>query len=526
MTERSNVFGRYRQWVKEGLLEICPYEAEELNKKSGVVIFAAFTAAVLGMMTVLAVNGAEFFTFLGMTLVAYIMLREIPELLIDRKRNEFYSGLPAYLSKVRKKYVNLGNIPEAIKEAANGCCSEIRLNAGEIYSILILGDRREKVREYAGKGSRNRFLKLFLIQAFEASEFGDGKNGKEGSVFAENLEILRNGITNERYSSKKTAFMFSGYMTVTVLPVLFFGFIKRTGLSFSESMREFYDGKGKMVLLAAFLIAFFIYRMVSDSGKGGRKHGIWSGNQTGPAFLGMLEGNKGPVCTVIRKLIHETDSNETVTKTVVEMFMAFISPILIGIAVGITECQGGKTTLVLMGIVSAAMPVIELLYKEERNRKMMVEEIKRMQMVIMMERKLESITVISLLSDLELFAKAFGNEIRECLNTWSAGPEAALKTLKEKGKLKNPYFENIAEGFLSVDDVGIEEAFSDTVSDRESMDRMEELENDIRIEKRRDLTDIMAWIPGIIMLGGYFIIPFLKITMGEMEELFKMLESF
>ena len=149
-----------------------------------------------------------------------------------------------------------------------------------------------------------------------------------------------------------------------------------------------------------------------------------------------------------------------------------------------------------------------------------------MQMVLMMERKLESITVVSLLSDLELFAGAFESEIKECLGSWSAGPEAALKTLKEKGRKKSPYFETIAEDFLAVDEVGIEEAFSDTASESESMERLEELESSIRTERRKDLTDMIAWIPGAVMLGGYFIVPFLKVTLGEMEELFKLINGF
>jgi hypothetical protein len=178
-----------------------------------------------------------------------------------------------------------------------------------------------------------------------------------------------------------------------------------------------------------------------------------------------------------------------------------------------------------MGVLASLMPLLELIFKKARYKNLMVEEIKRMQMVIMMERKLESITVTDLLSDLELFARAFGNEIRETLNILPGGAEKALRNLKEKGKKKNEYFESIADGFLAVDEVGIEDAFADTISDRENMEKMEELENTIRTEKRKDLTDIIAWIPGAVMLGGYFIIPFLKMTLGEMEELFNILKG-
>ncbi len=526
MTEGSNVFGRYRQWVRKGLLEICPYGEKELNKKTGMIVFLALTAATLGAGAVLLVNGSGFFTVLAMAFTAYIMLREVPAYVLSQKRNEFYGLLPAFLSSVRRKYLSLGNIPEAVREAAEGTAKEIRLNAEEICGILLLGNRRQAVRDYAGKGCRDRFMKLFLIQAYEASEIGDGKGEKGGSVFAENMEILRHGIAREKYSSRKTSFMFSGYMTVSVLPVLAFGVIKKAGLSFSEKLLEFYDGKGDLVLLSALLTAFFIYRMISDAGSGGRRKMTGYGRRYEGRLAGKIESNNGVACSFIRKLINKTDPDESVAMTVFEMGIAAVFPAVIGLISGAAFVPGGKTALGVMCLLSGIMPVAELLYRRERSSRMMIEEIKRLQMVIMMERKLESITVVTLLSDLELFADAFGSEIRECLNTWSEGPEEALKVLKEKGGKKNAYFNLIAEGFLSVDEVGPEEAFSDTVSDRESMEKFEELENDIRTEKRKDITDIMAWIPGAVMLGGYFIIPFLKLTLGEMEELFKMLEYF
>ncbi len=526
MTERSNVFGRYRRWVEDGLSEICPYSPTDIKCKREKIVISSFGVTVAGMLLVLFANGVNTFTCLAMVFTAYILMREIPEFMLGRMRNGLYAKLPAYLSAVRKKYFTVGNIPEAVREAARGMSTEIRLNAEEIYGILLLGDRRERVREYAGKSLRNRFLKLFLIQAYEASEYGDGKGEKDNSVFAENLNILRAGITGELYASRKMTYMFSGYMTVAVLPVMFFGLVKKAGLSFSASMTGFYDGSGKTVLLTAFLAAFFIYRMVSDAGKERGRRGMSRGRSFLTRLYGRLEGNTGIACTAIRKLLREADSDDNVAGTLLKMTVAFAFPIMFGLISGIHNTALGKPILVLLGMVSGIMPVLELMYKQVRNRMMMVEEIKRMQMVIIMERRLESITVITLLSDIELFAGAFGNEIRECLNTWSAGPDAALRTLKEKGKRKSEYFDSISDGFLSVDEVGIEEAFSDTLSDRESMVKIEELENNIRIEKRRDITDMMAWLPGLIMLGGYFIIPFLRLTLSEMEEMFRLLKGF
>ncbi len=524
MTVLSGVFGRYSLRIEDALLEICPYEKTELKKRSARVIFIAFCGAILSSGAVLMANGTDVFTILAMAFVFYIMMREIPAFVFNKMQSDLYIRLPSYLSLVRKKYSALGNIPEAVKEAAREQPREIRLSAEEIYSVLLLGDRREKVREYAGKGKRNRFWKLFMIQAYEASEFGEGSGDREESVFAENLKLLREGIASELYTSKKTAYMFSGYMTVTVLPVIFFGVIRRGGLSFSGEMEKFYNGSGKAVLLAAFLTAFCIYRMISDMGKE-KRNMPGHGHKAALRLYGKLEDSRSTACGFIRKLLKGTDSDDNVSDILFKMTLFAVFTFAFGMITDIYKTPFGKIILSVLGLVSGLMPLAELMFRQTGSRRRMVEEIKRMQMVIMMERKLESITVTALLEDIELFAGSFGSVIRECLNMMPTDPRRALRLLKEKGGRKCGYFESIADGFLSVDDVGIKEGFSDTAADRENMTCMEELENMIKTEHRKELTDILAWLPGAVMLGGYFIIPFLKITLSGMEELFELMRS-
>ncbi len=524
MTVLSGVFGRYSAWISDSLLEICPYEREELLRKKLHIVFTAFCGAVAASGTVLIANGIGSFTVLAMVFVFYIMMREIPAVIFNKMRNDLYIRLPSYLSLVRKKYSALGNIPEAVKEAAREQPREIRLSAEEVYGILLLGDRREKVREYAGKGKRNRFWKLFMIQAYEASEFGERPGDRDGSVFAENLRILREGIANELYTSRKTAYMFSGYMSVTVLPVIFFGVIRRGGLSFSKEMESFYEGSGKAVLLTAFLLAFCIYRMISDMGKV-KGEALGHVNKAALHMYGKLEESTSTACGLIRKLLKKSDSDEGVADILFKMTAFTAATVVFGVVAKIYTTSFGKIILGCLGLISGLMPVAELMFRQTGSRRRVVEEIRRMQMVIMMERKLESITVTALMEDIELFAGSFGSVIRECLNMMPADPQRALKLLKEKGGHKCGYFDGIADGFLSVDDVGIREGFSDTAADRENMTSMEELENTIRTEHRRELTDILAWLPGAVMLGGYFIIPFLKITLKGMEELFELMRS-
>ena len=97
--------------------------------------------------------------------------------------------------------------------------------------------------------------------------------------------------------------------------------------------------------------------------------------------------------------------------------------------------------------------------------------------------------------------------------------------LKEEGRQIHASFEELADAFLSVDEVGIELAFEEIESSRRLLEKLAQLEADINMEKKKDSTDLLARIPAVLTVGGYFIAPFFLYSLQGVFEVFELLEN-
>ena len=171
------------------------------------------------------------------------------------------------------------------------------------------------------------------------------------------------------------------------------------------------------------------------------------------------------------------------------------------------------------------LPLFQLRFRIQAARAGAVNEVRIFQSVLIMERHLHGITVMELLEDMELFARSFKSILGKCLNSYGAGPQAALLAMKEEGSELQKGFEELADAFLSVDEVGIKKAFAEVESNRKLLEKMTQLEEEINMEKKRDNTDILAKIPMLLAVGAYFILPFFVYALQGVTEVFEMLEE-
>ena len=115
--------------------------------------------------------------------------------------------------------------------------------------------------------------------------------------------------------------------------------------------------------------------------------------------------------------------------------------------------------------------------------------------------------------------------LRRCINYYSSHSKDALLRLKKDGSELYDGFEALADAFLSVDEVGIENAFAEIENDRKLLEKMSRLEAEAAQEKKRDIMELLAQVPMIISVGGYFILPFFLYSLQSVSEVFKLLEE-
>lgn len=558
----------------------------------------------------------------SLILAEYLVLMEIPKRKITGKENQIYKELLLYLSRVKHRYVSCRHVANAILDAAEDMSYEIQCLAGELYRVLMGSNRKEEVRDYIMYHQTNRYLKLFLIQAYEASETGDVAITEGTSLFASNVEHLRLELMEEIYRRKQQNYEFAGYIFVAVTPGFMMPVLKQWGLEFAPELAHFYAGYGQLLELLTISSIFVIYGLINKAKDIALFHGKtgevicnleWLYESPGVSdILRYLERAEGKISIRLRQLIllsgermtygklclqmaaiagitcvlllsfiggiHENErrvvltrmtSIDTIAPVASEEKKAMLSAHILEITkqclsdgvrteaqirerlrkkirlsnetmemAAVHEIQSrinryeqSKTSTLevlsslLVSILAGIFPVARLWFQVQASKAGAVLEVRQFQSIVLMERRLQGITIVGLLEDMEVFSQSFRNVLRKCINTYGAGPKAALLAMKEEGGRLHESFSELADAFLSVDEVGIALAFAEVDGNRKMLERMNRLETKIALEHKKDNTDLLSKIPMFLTVGAYFVLPFFLFSLQEISQIFELLEE-
>lgn len=146
------------------------------------------------------------------------------------------------------------------------------------------------------------------------------------------------------------------------------------------------------------------------------------------------------------------------------------------------------------------------------------DEVMQFQMIILMLMYLPKVNVERILTWLEQNSHIFREALTACLDRYSYNEEEALHKLKEE----EPFFPfvRIVENLEACDRVGIEQAFDELVGERDYYLEKRKQENDILIENRAAFARVIAYLPLVVILGCYLIIPFIVESISELMKYF------
>jgi len=130
-----------------------------------------------------------------------------------------------------------------------------------------------------------------------------------------------------------------------------------------------------------------------------------------------------------------------------------------------------------------------------------------------------------MLEEMENFARVFKPALRVCLNSYSTGPEAALRELKATEKDCEEFTE-LVDAFLGVEKVGVAAAFAEVAGNREMAKIDRELNEEKSLSKQTDYTDIIAIIPGALVMVVYFVGPFTINILNRLFVMYEMLKKY
>lgn len=614
----------YVRQIERRYLAACPYDELSLMRLTaesiGYTLLCSIGSVLLIFLLHFLFGSIGFYTLSCCVLISYVCYIEVLNSRVKAVEDKVANGFIEYIAGVKHLFLHYRDVPQAVMEAADGLSIEIRLHAQKLYQILSGANRQPLVKEYALSSTTSWYLKLFLSQAYDASERGEMKKADGSSIFTSNLEFLRLEIMRESHSRNLRGYRLQGYTFVILAPYFCIPFLKQWGIEFFPDLTGFYNGAGQFIIALSFFVTLFCYGLMT---KAKRLHY----RQVDAGKRGSILGNlfyKGSIKRMISKLEERVAGKTKLKKMLskvqedIPIGVFFLKMILIGIVmfcisitfifmvhtqnrndllervdnisnIASTSNEKQKQLLaenillltnkyknitdpaeeliradllssvrisnkavvtavveeivqrvhryqneymkwyefliaVFLAVVVSFLPVFDLYYrvmlmKTERNR-----EIKQFQVLILMEKHFPGVTIAGLLEEMETFALIYQPSIRRCLNNFSAGPKEALYTLKMEEK-DSPRFTEIIDGFLSVDTAGIQMAFDEIGSNREMLEKTEALEEEINLNRHVDMADMVAYIPALLVVGVYFIVPICMSAIVGTGDIFALMDE-
>lgn len=174
--------------------------------------------------------------------------------------------------------------------------------------------------------------------------------------------------------------------------------------------------------------------------------------------------------------------------------------------------------LVVVGfsILLAGLPRSILLCKGYFQKMEMENEVIQFHTIILMLMYLPRMNALILLEWMEHFGDIFHSAIAECVDHFSYDEERALRRLMEQeGYLP---FVRIIQNLQACDKVGVERAFDELMGQREFYLEKRKQDNEILLINKAVIGKLLAYLPAILTIGLYLIIPFVLESMRMLME--------
>ena len=333
----------------------------------------------------------------------------------------------------------------------------------------------------------HRFARLFKAVALPVYENGDAGEGT-ASLFLAAVLRIRQEIASERRFLKLMRHKYSGLAITAVWPLAAVPLIAYWASSALETLLPFYVGRwGYLTLFILATVSAFCFEgidrfrspvyVASQTRISKRVSGRWE-----YLIIGAIAFAFSVILTAERHIeacILQAEETGSVADFLIIPCCTVLAPALFKLLHKIDE------------------------YKDTVRRK---DEQKRFRYVVEMLRAIPGVGPFDVLESMEIFSEKYRQQISKCLSDYATD---SVQAVTELSKASGGELEDLCEAFLASEEVGVADAFDEITSQIEII--REEEENSRRIELDRNvlISEVLAGTPGVLILFGYLIIPFM-----------------
>lgn len=507
----------YAKKVRDSLYELCPLEEQQLRKSTRNVCIVTWSIACIAFY-VLFIRSPGVYSLCLAVFYSVVIAKEVLRLALGRLERKVLRQTEKMLSDVRHFYYDTHSVTGALQEAAGVAGSEMRVHIEYLLRVLEAENVDVAVEEY-NRDSNNRFLKLFLSQCVAIQEYGDTERGGE-SLFVRNLSDLREDILNYLLQLDRLQAEFTGLTFITLVPLLVLPVIKSTAIGTLPELQTFYDGVLGVVLPMLYLAGtILVYSIIVEMQELDAKKNLhpWlrkiEKNRIVSAILDCWEKNHFRKAVRQKKSLRRAGEQLTPRLLFMEKVFYLSAAILLGFTV-LLWAKRMQTPLlayevaiiILCGLFAFCIPDMRLRYRKSLMQMNMLSEVTQFQSIIMMQMFIPDITVLRILTTMEQFAHIFRASIRDCINEYSYSVQEALEGMKNAERYE--MFRRLCDNLLAVDKIGIIRSFEEIVQDRIHFQKQREADTHRMIKKKADYARLIAFIPMILIMVSYLILPY------------------
>lgn len=169
---------------------------------------------------------------------------------------------------------------------------------------------------------------------------------------------------------------------------------------------------------------------------------------------------------------------------------------------------------IIAGWLLSFLPVLLVICRRYFRQLNMEDEVMQLQSIILMLVYIKRMNVEILLEWMENFSDIFRDPLIECVDHFSYDEELALEKLKERVPFLP--FIRIVEDLQACDRLGVEAAFDEIAGQRDFFADKRKQDNEITLANKGVIAKAAAYIPLIMLLGLYLIVPFVLESMSQL----------
>lgn len=480
-----------------------------------ILIINIFKATIVCMLALII----AFFDRKYLIIALVIGIASYKDSFIKWKRKQeknLLKQLSLYLNELRREYYRFGDVEEAFLAAFNMAGEELKLHLGLIEEELDGNGIPERYKAV----SPNRFLFIFIAICQCGIRYGDSDN-----TFVSNIDELQKNIDSDLLKWEREDFIYSAVFFAITFALICMPIMERWAISQVSDLVTFYNGvRGSLtrflctVMTVLFILLFEKIQEIRRDGVEPLLSVIMENKLINKVLKWMFESRKMEtkrIAKILDENFPERSYQQFILMRLIYFFLSLITSSIWIIFWNLSYVM--MLPILLVSFAVSYIPYIELIIDGMFYESELEEEIGQVRLMTISLASVIGMTVEEILLWIEHFTRFLRESVTACIDELDVDENNAIDMFRNRWKKTS--FINVIDDLIASDKIGISEAFKDLMSRKDYYTAKRRQEQEIVVRKKEAIISTFLYLPFMMTVGVYMIMPFLVISIKNLLDI-------